>query len=253
MTIALPPLPGGGMPLYQGLRHALTQGLDDGTYSHNDKIPSENTLAKHYGISRHVVRQALDRLVAEGRLQARQGAGYFVNERRIRVLLPSLTGFTEAMRVAGQEARTELLSCDFVVATPLLKERLRVPAAKRILKIVRVGVVEGEPVATLEGYYPPRVGQHLKGVTDLTEGVYALLSRFGMRPTAADNSLRVGYADVHDAARLAVPEGSAIVEVTSVARDTEDKPMEFVRGAYRADRFEFGYVANASQNVPMPR
>jgi len=43
-----------------------------------DRLPSEHALAKRFAVSRPVLRQALARLRAEGRVQARQGAGHFV-------------------------------------------------------------------------------------------------------------------------------------------------------------------------------
>jgi GntR family transcriptional regulator, transcriptional repressor for pyruvate dehydrogenase complex len=44
------------------------------------RLPSESALGERFGASRPVVRQALARLRAEGRVYARQGAGNFVGE-----------------------------------------------------------------------------------------------------------------------------------------------------------------------------
>ena len=44
------------------------------------RLPSESELGERFGASRPVVRQALARLRAEGRVYARQGAGNFVGE-----------------------------------------------------------------------------------------------------------------------------------------------------------------------------
>lgn len=46
----------------------------------NDRLPGEQQLAQRCGVSRPVVRQALARLRAEGRVYARQGAGNFVGQ-----------------------------------------------------------------------------------------------------------------------------------------------------------------------------
>lgn len=43
-----------------------------------DRLPGEHELARRFDVSRPVLRQALARLKAEGRVQARQGAGHFV-------------------------------------------------------------------------------------------------------------------------------------------------------------------------------
>ncbi len=45
-----------------------------------DRLPGEHALAARFAVSRPVVRQALARLRAEGRVVARHGAGHFVGE-----------------------------------------------------------------------------------------------------------------------------------------------------------------------------
>lgn len=52
------------------------EGLQTG-----DRLPSEDALAKMFGMSRTVVREALVRLAADGITEARRGAGSFVKRR----------------------------------------------------------------------------------------------------------------------------------------------------------------------------
>ena len=46
-----------------------------------DKLPPEKALAESLGVSRPIVREALARLKADGRIDTRQGAGAFVSDR----------------------------------------------------------------------------------------------------------------------------------------------------------------------------
>lgn len=48
--------------------------------SAGDRLPGEHALAERFGVSRPVVRQALARLRAEGRVTAARGAGHFVSD-----------------------------------------------------------------------------------------------------------------------------------------------------------------------------
>lgn len=52
--------------------------IDKGTFQVGDKIPSESTLAKTFGVSRTVIREALGRLKYDGFLDSRQGLGVTV-------------------------------------------------------------------------------------------------------------------------------------------------------------------------------
>ncbi|MEM8731908.1 MAG: winged helix-turn-helix domain-containing protein, partial [Pseudomonadota bacterium] len=62
--------------LYQALRDViLSGGLRAG-----ERLPATRTLAKETGVSRTTVIDAIDRLVSEGMLVARVGAGTFVSD-----------------------------------------------------------------------------------------------------------------------------------------------------------------------------
>ena len=49
-----------------------------------DKLPTEHFLAKTFGVSRSVVREAIAQLRNEGLVETRQGVGAFVTERQAR-------------------------------------------------------------------------------------------------------------------------------------------------------------------------
>ncbi len=60
---------------------ALAAQIAAGRYPVGSRLPSELDLAKQFGVSRPVLRQALGRLRAENLVTARQGAGNFVRRR----------------------------------------------------------------------------------------------------------------------------------------------------------------------------
>lgn len=55
-------------------------GTDE--FAAGSRLPGENTLAGRFAVSRPVLRQALARLRAEGRIQSRKGSGHFVGAPR---------------------------------------------------------------------------------------------------------------------------------------------------------------------------
>lgn len=58
--------------------HILFTRISNGEYPANQKLPPENTLSTEFGVSRPVLRAALDRLREEGMIYSRQGAGSYV-------------------------------------------------------------------------------------------------------------------------------------------------------------------------------
>lgn len=58
--------------------HLLFTRITNGEYPANQKLPAENALSQEFGVSRPVLRAALDRLREEGLIYSRQGAGSYV-------------------------------------------------------------------------------------------------------------------------------------------------------------------------------
>lgn len=58
-------------------RHLLEK-IDRGTFPRGGKLPTEAVLAREFGVSRTVVREAISRLKQEGVVEPRQGSGIFV-------------------------------------------------------------------------------------------------------------------------------------------------------------------------------
>ncbi|QDQ88543.1 FadR family transcriptional regulator [Alcaligenaceae bacterium SJ-26] len=57
---------------------ALMHPIQQGIWQTGDKLPSEAELIRQLGVSRTVVREAISRLQAQGRVETRQGVGTFI-------------------------------------------------------------------------------------------------------------------------------------------------------------------------------
>jgi GntR family transcriptional repressor for pyruvate dehydrogenase complex len=68
--------------LAERIYHLLYSRISNGDYPANKKLPPEKTLSEEFGVSRPVLRTALERLRDEGLVYSRQGAGNFVREVR---------------------------------------------------------------------------------------------------------------------------------------------------------------------------
>ncbi|WP_142846817.1 FadR/GntR family transcriptional regulator [Telmatospirillum sp. J64-1] len=68
----------GRSSLSDRIYHLLFSRISSGSYPPNQKLPTENALAQEFGVSRPVLRLAMDRLRSEGLIYSRQGAGSFV-------------------------------------------------------------------------------------------------------------------------------------------------------------------------------
>ncbi len=71
-------------PKYWHLRTVLSEALDS-EFSVGEVLPNERDLAARFGVARATLRQALEQLELEGRLQRRRGVGTTVAPPRVGV------------------------------------------------------------------------------------------------------------------------------------------------------------------------
>ena len=69
-----------GQRLAEVAHNQMRSLIQDGSWSPRSRLPSETELARRFGMSRPVIRQALAKLRDDGLIQSRQGSGSFVME-----------------------------------------------------------------------------------------------------------------------------------------------------------------------------
>jgi GntR family transcriptional regulator, transcriptional repressor for pyruvate dehydrogenase complex len=62
----------------------IQRAIKSGAYGVDERLPTEHTLASEFQVSRPVVRDALQRLRAQGLIYSRRGAGSFVRDQGLR-------------------------------------------------------------------------------------------------------------------------------------------------------------------------
>ena len=70
--------PAAGISLSSRVAAALQDKIRSGTLPEGARLPTENALAQHFGVSRTVIREAIAALKAEGLVETRQGSGAFL-------------------------------------------------------------------------------------------------------------------------------------------------------------------------------
>lgn len=71
-----------GPSLADSVSGSIRAEITSGAYAIGDKLPTEKELAETYGVSRPIVREAINALKRDGLVVTRQGLGAFVSETR---------------------------------------------------------------------------------------------------------------------------------------------------------------------------
>lgn len=229
------------VPLYFQLKQIIREQIEGGSLQPLDQLPSERELSLRYGISRMTVRQSLSELVNEGILYRRQGKGTFVALPKIDQGLLGLTGFTEEMTARGLRPESKLLSVERVDASPRVSEALSLSLDKRVIRLERLRLANGEPMALEVTHLPLRL---FPGFTerDFTESVslYQLMEiRYGIRLHRAQQVLEAGVAGLRESELLEVPLGAPLLVFERVTYSDHEVAVEVARAIYRGDRYKF--------------
>lgn len=78
MTASVKSEASGHRPAYETVSVQIAALIDSAGLKAGDRLPTEQELGKHLGVSRTVVREAVKALVATGRVHARKGSGLYV-------------------------------------------------------------------------------------------------------------------------------------------------------------------------------
>src|SRR5437879_9866433 len=111
-----------------------------------EAIPSERQLTHDLAVSRLTIRAALDELVRDGYLDRRHGSGTYVTEPKIAQPL-TLTSFSEDMRRRGMVPGSRTLELATTLAGARLAHRLQVSPAERLVRVTRLRLADGQPMA----------------------------------------------------------------------------------------------------------
>lgn len=234
------------MPLYLQLKEAIKRKVARGDFLPGDKIPSERDLCRIFRVSRITVRQAIEAAVAEGLLYRQHGKGTYVAKPRIEQGLSRIVRFAETIRSQGLDPSTAVLGFDIVPADIQTAEVLRVDPGTGIVNLKLLGMGSGEPMVFYNSFLPYDLGMALgrKANEWASQGIpfstYDLHDRNGSRyPVKARQAIEAAVANELISGILKVPQGSAVLVITTVFYDKQGSPIEFRTANYRGDKYRF--------------
>jgi GntR family transcriptional regulator len=200
-------------------------------------IPSERRLCEQLGVSRLTVRAALDELVREGHLTRRHGSGTYVSRPKIAQPL-TLTSFSEDMRRRGMAPGSRTLELSVVSAGARLGRRLQLSPEEPIVRVKRLRLADGEPMA-LEVLHVPAVMVPGLSQADLeNRSFYELLAeRYGIVIAAGSQTIEPTVTNEEESEALGVPLHSPAFLFERTTLNEAGRPVEFVRSFYRGDRY----------------
>lgn len=216
------------MPIYRDIKRDLTQRIAAAEWLPGGALPSESSLAAHYGAAIGTVRKAIDELVAERIVLRRQGSGTYVATHNTNRLLFHF--FHIVPREGGRRApTTRTLSFRRSRALAGEARRLQIRPGAAVLRVRNLLSLGGEPVILDALVLPAQLFPDLsrKVLTGRGNTIYHLYhTRYGVNVLRTTERLRAVRADEAAAKWLGVKAGAPLLRITRTALTYGDAPVE---------------------------
>lgn len=223
-------------PLWQQVLADLERRIAAGDIV--DRFPTDKELTEHYGVSRHTVREAVQRLRTRGLVDRHRGRGSFLNEEVLTQPLGGLYSLFRAVEEAGLEQRSEVRFLG-LATDPDVAARLGLPADAELVRLERLRYADAEPLAIDETWLPADIGRPVLDVDLTRTALYDVLGELSaLRLTAADETLTPVVPDAELAALLDLDEHEGVLRVERLARSGA-RLVEYRITLLRGQRFRY--------------
>ena len=229
--------PGEGSRYLQLARH-VASAIADGRLEEGYQLPPERDLAELAEVSRVTVRKAVAELVEQGLVEQRRGAGSFVQRAspKTEQSLSSLVSFSENMQARGRTATSTVLSRGLFAPSPDEMMVLGLSPSQQVARVERLRSADKTPMAIERSSLPADV---LPDPDAVESSLNAVLRQSGQAPSRAIQRVSAINVTGEEAKLLGVPEKTAILRIERTAFLNTGRPIEFTRGLYRPDIYDF--------------
>lgn len=232
------------LPKYHQVYLVLREQLQEGRYA--DGLPGELALAGQFGVARVTVRKALAQLADEGLIERAPGRGTMP-----RVPAPTLahtparhagarlTGLLENIVNVGLRTSVKVLACSTVPADAEVAAALQLPPGTPVQQARRVRATPQGPLSLITTHVPATLARGFGARELARKPLLVLLEEAGVHIGSAVQTISAQLADAATARHLDVPAGSALLAVTRLVRDGDERPVQWLHGLYRPDRYQY--------------
>ncbi|MDG9725614.1 MULTISPECIES: GntR family transcriptional regulator [unclassified Streptomyces] len=211
------------------------------------RLPTEEQLAGHYGVSVLTMRQALKELEDEGLITRHRRRGTFIEPDARRGAPVRLLGSVDAIVAQQSGMKAELLGHGTGSVPPELAEYFPDLAETATYHRLRCDEQTGEPTNHARNYVRPEVAARID-VDDLARWPMTKVLRdvVGMDISRITDTVEARLADPETARLLEVPLLSPILHYTGITYDTVGRVLDVAVIHYRGDRFSFTVTLDAT-------
>ncbi|MGE5622290.1 MAG: histidine utilization repressor [Bacillota bacterium] len=145
------------VPAFQHIKNYLLAEIQAGHWKEGDAIPSEQALAKQFGVSRMTVNRAVRELTDEQILSRVQGSGTYVAQHKYQATLVEIRNIADEVRARGHAHRSELHLLERAKASEHIATALGVAVGRMLFHSVIVHFENDIPIQLEDRWVNPEV------------------------------------------------------------------------------------------------
>lgn len=209
----------------------------------HDKLPSERELSEMWNQNRKTLRSAIERLIDEGALYRLHGSGTYVAPKKINRNLWEFLSFSEAMREAGLQCQTRVISIRIMEASKPLAKIFSILLGTQVVELKRLRIVENEPFALETTFIPYDRCRGIETLDLEKHSLYAMLNeRYGIELVKSKQEISMTFVTEEESHYLNVEPGTAAICTKVVTATEEAIPIEYTIEIARGDRCMFSTI-----------
>jgi GntR family transcriptional regulator len=239
------------VPLYYQLQELLKEQIESGRWAPGEALPSEPDLARLMGVSRVVVRQALQLLADDRQIVRQRGRGTFVAKPKLDHRAGGLSRLLAAPR--ERDVSIQVLEKRLTQVEPSVRDGLGADD-EPIMELTTLLALSGQNVAIGYSFFRAPEVEWLDAAAQVGREIprEVILSDHGIELTRSSLSVETTHSGRFDADHFGIPPRSAVFLVLcrEFRRfDRGERPFEVARVEYRGDTLQFRLELGVSEGV----
>jgi DNA-binding GntR family transcriptional regulator len=217
------------------IHHTLATQIINGTLVAGSKLPSERELSELFSTTRITLREALQRMAAEGSIYRENRRGWFVTPPRLVYNLIKKSLFHQMVESQGRVAVTQVISTSTELASPELCQKMELSPSSLLHCIRRLRYVDGRAIIFVEHHLKPDIFPDILKL-DLTKSLTLIYQKnYGIQCGRATFDIYPTAANASVAHHLNLAEGSPLLMIIRINYDKNGRILDCDREFWRHD------------------
>src|SRR6266508_1925543 len=237
------------VPYYYQLQEILEQDIERGRWAAGDLLPSEAELAEALGISRTVIRKALDVLEADGQAYRVKGKGTIVSPPKYRYEATTAAQHWHDEDLEAQSVLSRLIHVTSLSVGRQIGRLLGLAQTAPVYEVIFVQSVEDQPVSLAQMYLRQDASAALRQLAAHNElpmfevpgpdALAQLVQSYGVEVEQSEVTVEASLANEFEAEMLNVKRQRPMFLLSTLTTGRDGRQLSFTRTVVRSDHFRF--------------